>query len=187
MTEVTRVLSAIETGEPLAAERLLPLVYEELRKLATARLLQESPGHTLQATALVHEVYIRLVGAETVPHWESRAHFFAAAAEAMRRILIDRARRKQRPKHGGDRRRIDLENIFPSTEASPEALLAMDEALTKFGTEHPEKGELIRLRYYAGCTLAEAAELLGISIATAKRQWSYARAWLYNELRGVPA
>lgn len=183
MSDVTRILSVIEVGDSEASEQLLPLVYDELRKLAAAKLAREAPGQTLQATALVHEAYVRLVEGDAVPHWNSRAHFFAAAAEAMRRILIDRARKKQRLKHGGGRRRIDFESIFPATEASAESLLAMDDALSKFSEENPKKAELIRLRYYANCSLAEAAELLGISTATANRYWSYARAWLYKELR----
>jgi RNA polymerase sigma factor (TIGR02999 family) len=161
---------------------LLPLVYDELRKLAAAKLASEKPGQTLQATALVHEAYLRLVDVGQAQHWDSRGHFFAAAAEAMRRILIDQAKRKRRPKHGGDRVRIDLDTAFPATNASPEALLAMDEALWKLEQESPKKADLVRLRYYAGLTLAQVAELNGISLATAKRHWAYARAWLFDEL-----
>jgi RNA polymerase sigma factor (TIGR02999 family) len=182
MSDVTRILSAIEQGNGQAAEQLLPLVYDELRKLAAAKLAHEKPGQTLQATALVHEVYVRLVDVKQTQRWDSRGHFFAAAAEAMRRILIDRARRKQRPKHGGDRKRIDFDSAFPATSAAPDALLAMDDALAKLAEEAPEKAEIVHLRHYAGLTLAEAAELKGISLATAKRHWAYARAWLYNEL-----
>src|SRR5438045_3888498 len=147
MSDVTRILSQIEQGDPQAAEKLLPLVYEELRKLAAAKLSQEKPGQTLQATALVHDAYIRLVDVEIAQHWDSRGHFFAAAAEAMRRILVDLARRKQRPKHGGDRCRIDLDSAFPASDASPDTLLAMDEALQKFALEAPEKARLIHLRF----------------------------------------
>ena len=184
MTEVTQILSQIEQGDPKAAEQLLPLVYDELRKLAAAKLAQEKPGQTLQATALVHEAYVRLVDVEKVQDWNSRGHFFAAAAEAMRRILVDRARRKQRPKHGGDRKRVDLESVFPATNAAPDALLAMDEALARLADESPEKAELIKLRYFTGLPLTEAAATMGISVATAKRYWTYARAWLYIELAG---
>ncbi len=181
MADVTYVLSQIESGNASAAEQLLPLVYEELRKLAAARLAQESPGQTLQATALVHEAYLRLVD-DKARQWDSRGHFFAAAAEAMRRILIDRARKKQRPKHGGNRQRVDLDSVFPASDAAPDALLAMDEALIKLAAQAPEKAELIQLRYYTGCSLTEAAIAMGVSYATAKRYWTYARAWLYSEL-----
>jgi RNA polymerase sigma factor (TIGR02999 family) len=179
---VTRILSQIEAGDPCAADQLLPLVYDELRKLAAAKLVREKPGQTLQPTALVHEAYLRLVDVEPVQQWDSRGHFFAAAAEAMRRILIDQARRKLRVKHGGACRRIDLNHLFPVSEAAPEALLAMDEAMARFEREAPEKARLVKLRYFTGCTLNEAAAMLGVSPATAKRYWAYARAWLYNEL-----
>jgi len=182
MSDVTHILSAIEQGDGQAAQQLLPLVYDELRKLAAAKLAHEKPGQTLQATALVHEAYIRLVHVEQAQNWDSRGHFFAAAAEAMRRILIDNARRKQRPKHGGDRQRIDFDTAFPATDATPEALLAMDDALAKLAQEAPEKANLVKLRHYAGLSLAQAAEMQGISLATAKRYWAYARAWLYREL-----
>ena len=182
MTGVTQILSQIESGDPSAAEQLLPLVYDELRKLAAAKLAREKPGQTLQATALVHEAYLRLVDVNRAQHWDSRGHFFAAAAEAMRRILIDRARKKQRPKHGGNRRRVDLDSVFPANDASADSLLAMDDALIKLAQHAPEKAELIRLRYYTGCSLAEAAMAMGVSYATAKRYWTYARAWLYSEL-----
>lgn len=182
MSDVTRILCAIDQGDPAAAEQLLPLVYEELRRLAAHKLSHEKPGQTLQATALVHEAYIRLVDVERAQHWDSRGHFFAAAAEAMRRILVDRARCKQRPKHGGARRRIDLNTVFPATDATPDTLLAMDEALSKLAREAPEQANLIKLRYYAGCSLGEAENAMGISRATAKRYWTYARAWLYSEL-----
>jgi RNA polymerase sigma factor (TIGR02999 family) len=183
MNEVTHILSAIEQGDPAAAEQLLPLVYDELRQLAAQRLAQEAPGQTLEATALVHEAYLRLVGgAKPQVAWDSRGHFFAACAEAMRRILIDNARRKRRPKHGGDRRRIDLDAATPPAEAAPDTLLALDEALTQFAAEDRAKAELVKLRYFAGFSLDEAADLLGISRATAKRHWAYARAWLYSAI-----
>lgn len=181
MVDVTQILSEIESGNLAVAEQLLPLVYEELKKLATSRLKTEQPGQTLSATALVHEAYLRLVDGEA-QQWESRGHFFSAAAEAMRRILIDRARRRQRPKHGGDRRRVDLDSIFPANDAAPDVILAMDEALVKLALEAPHKAELIRIRYFTGCSLTDAATAMGISYATAKRYWTYSRAWLYSEL-----
>ena len=182
MSEVTRILSAIEGGDPGAADQLLPLVYDELRRLAAQKLAGESPGQTLQATALVHEAYIRLVDVEKAQHWVSRGHFFAAAAEAMRRILVDNARRKRRPKHGGDRERVDLERACVVEPAPSDDLLALDEALTRLASEDPAKADLVKLRYFGGFTIDEAAELLGISRATAKRHWAYARAWLYAEI-----
>jgi RNA polymerase sigma factor (TIGR02999 family) len=182
MTNVTRILSAIEQGDPHAAPQLLPLVYDELRKLAVARMARERADHTLQPTALVHEAYLRLVeGAAPNASWDSRGHFFAAAAEAMRRILVDRALRKRRPKHGGDRQRVDLEEAAAITN-SPEELLALDEALAKLAREEPRKAKLVKLRFFAGLTIPEAAKMLGISTATAERYWSYARVWLYAEL-----
>jgi RNA polymerase sigma factor (TIGR02999 family) len=185
MNEVTRILSAIEQGEPQAAERLLPLVYDELRELAAQRLAQEKPGQTLQATALVHEAYLRLVDTDNVRQWNSRAHFFAAAAEAMRRILIESARRKRRPKHGGDRHRADLDS--GDAIAPPVAdLLALDEALEKLAAEDKDSADLVKLRYFAGLSLAEAAEALGLPARTAGRRWAYARAWLGEETLGGP-
>jgi RNA polymerase sigma factor (TIGR02999 family) len=181
MSEVTRILSAIEQGDPHAAAQLLPLVYDELRQLAAAKLAQEKPGQTLQPTALVHEAYLRLVDADKAPHWNSRGHFFAAAAEAMRRILIDNARRKRRPKHGGDRQRIDLDEALSVLDPRDD-LLALDDALTRLAAEEPRKAELVRLRYYAGLSLEDAAACLGISLATAKRHWAVARAWLFAAL-----
>jgi RNA polymerase sigma factor (TIGR02999 family) len=182
MTDVTRILTAIEQGDPHAAAQLLPLVYDELRKLAVARMAEERADHTLQPTALVHEAYLRLVeGAASNASWDSRGHFFAAAAEAMRRILVDQARRKRRPKHGGDRQRVDLNEAAAITN-SPEDLLALDEALAKLAREEPRKAELVKLRFFAGLTIPEAAKMLGISTATAERYWSYARVWLYAEL-----
>jgi len=180
MADVTQTLGAIEQGDPHAAEQLLPLVYDELRRLAARRLGRETPGQTLQATALVHEAYLRLVGRED-PGWQGRGHFFAAAAEAMRRILIDNARRKGRPKHGGDRKRVALADDLSLTQPR-EDLLALDEALTKLAAEEPSKAELVKLRYFAGLSLEEAAACLGISAATAKRYWVVARAWLFAAL-----
>ena len=182
MSEVTRILSAIEQGDTHAADQLLPLVYDELRQLAAQKLAQETPGQTLEATALVHEAYLRLVDTEKPQTWKSRGHFFAAAAESMRRILIDNARRKRRPKHGGDHKRIDLDETCSLAEGRADALLALDEALAKLALEDPVKAELVKLRYFAGCSLEEAADLLNLSRATAKRRWAYARAWLYAAL-----
>jgi RNA polymerase sigma factor (TIGR02999 family) len=182
MADVTRVLSAIEEGDPSAAEQLLPLVYDELRKLAAQKMAQEKPGQTLQATALVHEAYLRLVDVEKAQHWNSRGHFFGAAAEAMRRILVDSARRKQRPKHGGARQRVELDEAYSLACTPSDDLLALDEALAKLASIEPAKAELIKLRYFAGLSLNEAAEALDISRATAKRYWTYARAWLYAEI-----
>jgi RNA polymerase sigma factor (TIGR02999 family) len=181
MNEVTRILSAVEQGDPRAAEQLLPLVYGELRKLAARKLAREKPGQTLQPTALVHEAYLRLVDVDQAQHWNSRGHFFAAAAEAMRRILIDEARRKRRPKHGGDRQRIALDEALPQIDRHHD-LLALDEALTRLAEQEPAKAELVKLRSYAGLSLAEAASCLGISEATAKRYWAVARAWLFAAL-----
>ena len=189
MTEVTRILSAIEQGDPHAAEQLLPLVYDELRKLAAQKLAQEKPGQTLQATALVHEAYIRLLQSPqreqgvAQPHWNSRGHFFAAAAEAMRRIMVDQARRKRSQRRGGSLKRRSLE---PLEVAAPEPsldVLALNEALERFETIDRLKAELVKLRYFAGLTVPQAAEALGISTTTADRYWSYARAWLHTELK----
>jgi RNA polymerase sigma factor (TIGR02999 family) len=185
MSDVTRFLSAAEGGDPSAAERLLPLVYDELRKLAAARLSQEKPGQTLQATALVHEAYLRLVGGEVGQAWDSRGHFFAAAAEAMRRILIDQARAKGRKKRPSDRRRFDVDAIDVAIHATPDQLLAIDEAMDKLQREDPGIFELVRLRYFAGLNVEQAAAALGISLATAYRHWNYARAWLHAELVGM--
>ena len=189
MSEVTRLLSAVERGEPRAAEQLLPLVYDELRKLAAQKLAQEKPGQTLQATALVHEAYTRLVGSgepeSGEPRWDSRGHFFAAAAEAMRRILIDRAREKQSQKRGGGRKRIDLDAVNAATQATPDQLLALDDALAKLAREDPAAAHLVELRYFAGLTVEEAGKALGMSTATAYRHWKYARAWLHSELLGT--
>jgi RNA polymerase sigma factor (TIGR02999 family) len=181
MTEVTRILSAIQQGDPHAAEQLLPLVYDELRKLAAVKMANERPGQTLQATALVHEAYLRLVDVKEGQHWNGRGHFFAATAEAMRRILIDGARRKHRPKHGGDRQRIALDDALAPADRHHD-VLALDEALTRLAEQEPAKAELVKLRFYAGLPLAEAAACLGISEATARRHWAVARAWLYAAL-----
>jgi RNA polymerase sigma factor (TIGR02999 family) len=186
MSEVTRILSAIEQGDPHAAEQLLPLVYDELRKLAAQRLVQEKPGQTLQATALVHEAYLRLIGADPQQPWDSRGHFFAAAAEAMRRILIDNARRKRRPKHGGGRRCLSLDEALCVGEAADDELLALDEALEKFALEEPAKAQLVKLHFFAGMGLEEAGQVLGISHRSAKRHWAYARAWLYAAICDAP-
>jgi RNA polymerase sigma factor (TIGR02999 family) len=182
MSEVTRILSAIEQGDPLAAERLLPLVYDELRKLAAQKLAHEKPGQTLQATALVHEAYLRLVGDQPPKHWNSRGHFFAAAAEAMRRILIGNARRKHAQKRGGQAKRVDLDAIEVLDRPDDDKLLALDDALDRLAEKDLVKSELVKLRYFAGLTTQEAAGVLGISTATADRYWAYARAWLQNEI-----
>ena len=181
MRDVTGLLEAIGRGEPQRARELMPIVYQELRRLAEARLAREPTGQTLQATALVHEAYLRLVGDADGPAWENRGHFFAAAAEAMRRILIDKARLEARPKHGGDRQRVPLE-AAESMPAPPEDLLALDEALNKLAEKDPVKAELVKLRHFAGLTVEEAARCLGVSRATADRWWAYARAWLYRRL-----
>lgn len=182
MYEVTRILCQIESGDPSAAVHLLPLVYDELRKLAAARLAHESPGQTLQATALVHEAYLRLVGNHSDQRWDSRGHFFAAAAEAIRRILVENARKKGRVKHGGGKERVDLEQAVSVAAAGCDRVLALNEVLERFAELEPAKAKLVKLRYFAGCSIDEAAELLGISRTTAKRHWAYARAWLLAEL-----
>lgn len=184
MSELTEILRAIEAGETLAADKLLPLVYDELRKLATAKLLHEPPGQTLQATALVHEAYLRLVGDAKSSGWDSRGHFFAAAAEAMRRILVEAARRKKRFKHGGDQCRQNLDEVEIAAPEPHEDLLALDEALDKLATMDHQAAELVKLRYFAVLTLPEAAQIMGVSSRTADRLWAYARAWLHQELRG---
>ena len=181
MSDLTRILSAIEQGDPHAAAQLLPLVYDALRRLAAAKMAQEKPGHTLQATALVHEAYLRLVGGDKDQHWDSRGHFFAAAAEAIRRILIESARRKHRLKHGGAHTHED-EPLEIASPEPPERLLALDEALERLSRTNPQAGELVKLRYFAGCSNAEAASLLGVSPRKANQVWAYARAWLREEL-----
>jgi RNA polymerase sigma factor (TIGR02999 family) len=187
MADVTQILSAIEQGDPRAAEQLLPLVYDELRKLAAQRLAQEKPGQTLEATALVHEAYLRLVAsgeasARRDQHWNSRGHFFAAAAEAMRRILVEQARHKSRLKHGRDYARVDLDSACRVAAAPSLDLLALDEALSRLAATEPAKAELVKLRFFAGLTMPEAAAALGISLATAERYWTFAKSWLYAEL-----
>lgn len=184
MTDVTRILSEIEQGDPSAAEELLPLVYNELRKLAAAKLANEKPGQTLQATALVHDAYIRLVDAEKAKHWNSRGHFFGAAAEAMRRILVENARRKGRVRHGHEQKRVELPDVASSAGPQPETILAVDEAVSRLGEDDPAAADIVKLHFFAGFTLDETAEALGISRATVYRQWSYARAMLRLALSG---
>jgi RNA polymerase sigma factor (TIGR02999 family) len=183
MSDVTRILADIEQGDPRAAEQLLPLVYDELRRLAALKLAQEKPGQTLQATALVHEAYLRLVGSDPDQHWDSRGHFFAAAAESMRRILIDQAKAKRAAKRGGDRKRLDVDALDLATTATPDQLLALEEALAKLARSDPTAARLVELRYFAGLTVDEAGKALGISTATAYRHWNHARVWLHVELR----
>jgi RNA polymerase sigma factor (TIGR02999 family) len=178
VAEVTRILNAIEQGDPTAAAELLPLVYDELRKLATVRLADEKPGQTLQSTALVHEAYVRLVGSEATSQWNGRGHFFAAAAEAMRRILVESARRKKSVKHGGGLQRLDLGDVDLSGPEDPERWLLLDDCLTCFAQEDPSAAEVAKLRLFGGLPVEEAASVLGISRATAFRHWTYARAWL---------
>ena len=182
MPDVTRILSQIEEGDPAATEQLLPLVYDELRRLASARLSLEPSGKTLQPTALVHEAFLRLVDVEAVQKWDSRGHFFAAAAEAMRRILVESARRKRRQKRGGDQLREVLDEEAVAAPAEDERLLELDAALEKLQAAHPRQAMLVKLRYFAGLTNEQAAEALGISVATADRDWAYARAWLFREM-----
>jgi len=184
MSEVTRILSAIEHGDPHAAEQLLPLVYEELRKLAAQKLAQEKPGQTLQATALVHEAYLRLVDVERKSQWNSRGHFFAAAAEAMRRILVESARRKGRLKHGGDHCRVEFDATRLAVQVPADDLLALDEALTRLAGRDKQAAELVKLHCFAGLSIEQAAEALGVSPRTAYRNWAFAQAWLYREIRG---
>ena len=182
MTDVTRILNAIEQGDPRATEELLPLIYEELRILASQKLSHEAPGQTLQATALVHEAYIRLVESEC-RNWNSRNHFFMSAAEAMRRILIENARRKKTLKYGSDHQRVDLDNAAITIEENPDELIALDEALAKLAVEDSTKADLVKLRYFAGLSIDQAAEILGISRATAIRHWSFTRAWLFQRIK----
>jgi len=204
MSEVTRILGAIENGDPQAAEQLLPLVYDELRKLAAVRMAEEAAGNTLDATALVHEAYLRLVGARRVSEgavspvvdasgfqatgfqttFANRGHFFAAAAEAMRRILVDAARRKRREKHGGDWKRVDLADVQPTAPDPRDDLVALDAALTKLAAEDPQAAKLVELRHFTGMSVTEAAQALDISPRTADRLWAYARAWLHHEIAG---
>jgi RNA polymerase sigma factor (TIGR02999 family) len=186
MSDVTQILCRIESGDPVASEQLLPLVYQELRKLAASRLAQEKPGQTLQATALVHDAYLRLVGADSAAGWNSRGHFFAAAAEAMRRILVENARRKAALKHGGNGERVALDSACAASEPPSLDLLALDEALARLEAVEPVKARLVKLRYFGGLTMAEAAAALGISLASAERYWTFARSWLYAELADSP-
>lgn len=182
MGDVTRILSDIEDGDSGAVEQLLPLIYDELRRLAAQKMSGESPDHTLQATALVHEAYVRLVGLNGVQHWNSRGHFFAAAAEAMRRILVENARRKQRIRHGGDRDRIDLDAIDPASLKADEKLLGLNEGLASLEIEQQVAAEVVKLRYFAGLTTEQCAELLGISVRTVQRHWKFARAYLQQTI-----
>ena len=182
MNEVTRILSAMESGEPQETEQLLPLVYDELRRLAAQRLAHEKPGQTLQPTALVHEAYLRLVDSAAIRRWDSRGHFFAAAAEAMRRILVNRARDKGRLKRGGDRRRVDLQGFSDPATAPVDDVLDLDEALERLAAAYPDCAELVKLRYFAGLTLAETAAALGLPRRTADERWAFARAWLFKAL-----
>ena len=183
MSDVTRLLDAAAAGDRKAAADLLPLVYDELRKLAGHRLAHQSPGQTLQPTALVHEAYLRLVGDTQESNWESRGHFFAAAAEAMRRLLVEKARRNKRRKHGGGRRRVSLDEVADSIVQEPsEDLVSLDEALTRLTDRDPLKAEVVKLRFFAGLTMPEVAQALGLSLATVERYWTYARTWLYAEL-----
>jgi RNA polymerase sigma factor (TIGR02999 family) len=182
MSEITRILDQMPCGDPHAAEQLLPLVYDELRRLAAERMAQEKPGQTLQATALVHEAYLRLVDVKQAQYWNGRGHFFAAAAEAMRRILVERARGKARTKRGGGWQRVDFEQLDVASCVSPGQLVALDDALMRLSALDHLAGELVKLRYFAGLTLEQAGEALGISMATAYRHWAYARAWLHGEL-----
>ena len=182
MTDVTQILSQIEEGDPSAAEQLLPLVYEELRKLAAARLAQEKPGQTLQATALVHDAYIRLVDVEKAQHWNSRGHFFGAAAEAMRRILVENARRKMREKHGGELQKIAFDKLQVGIDAPPDELLRLNETLDELGKKDAPTAELVKLHCFAGLSIEQAADVIGISHRTAYRDWAYARAWLFKSL-----
>ena len=184
MSDVTQILSRIESGDPAAAEQLMPLVYDELRKLAAARLAHERPGQTLQATALVHDAYLRLIGpADRDPqHWNDRGHFFAAAAEAMRRLLVERARRKKSVRHGGGRQRIDLEKQLCISADGDDAVLAINDALERLRAEEPEAAQVVTLRYFAGLTIKEVAAAMNVSVRTVNRHWTYARTWLYHEL-----
>jgi RNA polymerase sigma factor (TIGR02999 family) len=184
MSDVTRLLDAAAAGDRQAAADLLPLVYDELRQLAAVRMAAEAPGHTLDATALVHEAYVRLVDVQTAQHWNSRGHFYAAAAEAMRRILVDNVRRKKALRRGGNRQRLDLDRAEPEAPRLSDDLLALDEALERLAAKDRGKAEVVKLRYFAGLTMEQTAQTLGISLATANRWWNYARAWLHQEITG---
>jgi RNA polymerase sigma factor (TIGR02999 family) len=183
VSDVTQIFSRIEAGDPIAAEQLLPLVYEELRKLAAARLAHERPGQTLQATALVHEAYLRLVDSTTPPNWNSRGHFFAAAAEAMRRILLNRVRDKGRQKRGGGRAKLDLDQVVIALDAPADELMALDEAITNLALTDSQSAELVKLRFFAGLSLKDSAAAMGLTRRQADRIWAYARAWLFDRLR----
>lgn len=183
MSDVTHILNAIEAGDPHAAAQLLPLVYDELRRLAAQRLAHEKPGQTLEATALVHDAYLRLVGDGHGQHWDGRGHFFAAAAEAMRRILVENARYKCRIRHGGGRKRLDVDGVDVADDLADDRLLDLDEALAKLAREEPDVAEVVKLRYFVGLTIEQTAQVLGISVRTANRHWAYARAWLHEELK----
>jgi len=183
--DVTRILTAIENGEQQAAAELLPLIYQELRKLAAAKLTKEKPGQTIQPTMLVHEAWLRLVDKDQPPQWNGRGHFFAAAAEAMRRILVENARRKKRLKHGGEMKQVDLDSAVAAIQSPADDLVALDEALTRLEKQWPDKARLVKLRYFAGLTIPEASEALGISTATAERSWRFSRAWLHSQLRSA--
>jgi RNA polymerase sigma factor (TIGR02999 family) len=187
MSDVTQILNAIDAGDPKAAAELLPLVYDELRKLAAARMAAEKPGQTLTATALVHEAYVRLVGGERPQDWNGRGHFFAAAAEAMRRILVEQARRKTSAKHGGGRRRVDLGEAVAGADVSADELLDLDAALARLQGVDPVAARLVELRYFAGLTMEQAADALGLPLRTAERNWTFARAWLLRTLSDPPA
>jgi RNA polymerase sigma factor (TIGR02999 family) len=184
MTDVTQLLSQIESGDPAAADELLPLVYDELRKLAAVKLAQEKPGQTLEATALVHEAYLRLVDVNKAQHWDGRGHFFAAAAESMRRILVDNALRKKTVKRGGDRNRADLSDVAPAIEPPEDDLIALNEALDHLAEIEPQTAQLVKLRYFAGLTNKQSAELLGISPRKADSLWAYAKVWLHERITG---
>jgi RNA polymerase sigma factor (TIGR02999 family) len=183
VSEVTQILERVEQGDPKAADQLLPLVYEELRKLAAAKMAQERPGQTLQATALVHEAWLRLVGTDDPKGWNSRGHFFGAAAEAMRRILVNRARDKARLRHGGGLERVDFEHVELATEDSDDTVMAMNEALEALARHSPQKAEIVKLHYFTGMGYSEIADVLGISLATVERHWAYARSWLFWEMK----
>lgn len=183
MSDVTKILSAIERGDENAVDQLLPLVYQELRKLAAMKLASEKPGQTLQPTMLVHEAYVRLVDVDQPQQWNGRGHFFGAAAEAMRRILVENARRKQSQKYGGDLRRVELDVADVAIENPSEDLMALDEALTRFEQQWPDKAKLVKLKYFTGLTILEASEVIGVSTATAERYWKFARAWLHSQLK----
>ena len=183
MSEVSQILNLIDKGDPTAASQLLPLVYDELKKLAAIKMSNEAPGHTLQATALVHDAYLRLVGNDSNQAWNSRGHFFAAAAESMRRILVDRARRKNRIRHGGGRRRIELEAVDVGDPQNDDFLEALDESIESLAKENADAAKVVNLRFFAGFTIEQAAESLGISVRTANRHWAFAKAWIYQEMR----